>query len=95
MSTVSEAGYTTLEHGLIRHQHFVDGYMPPVAGVPRGYCYTCKHKHAFFVELKSGTVRYKRGVEFTVTQPGDPLYSVALFAAEQVWREGKWEDYAQ
>jgi hypothetical protein len=40
---------------------------------------------------RPGSVRYKRDGEWIVTSPGDPLYSTALFCAEEALTDNGWE----
>lgn len=45
--------------------------------------------------VRLGSVRYKRNDEWIITNPGEPLYSAALFAAEEVYADPMrgWEKY--
>lgn len=40
---------------------------------------------------RPGAVRYKRNGEWIETSPNEPLYSAALFAAEEVLTDTGWE----
>lgn len=80
-----------INNGLLRHPHWMNGHMPRVAGVPHGWCYLCCRVHDHFVNIKPGSVRIRRAGHWDVTQPGDPLYSTALMAAEENYNGKDWE----
>jgi hypothetical protein len=41
--------------------------------------------------VRGGSVRYKRDGQWIITNPGDPLYSAALFSAEEAYTDNGWE----